>query len=101
MTTNIIRGKANNRFSKSNDTMFRRILLLLLLIALASVNAQIDDADIRKKSKRPLAELKAKYEELPPIGKFGVAGDGGFIGSRVALKTCIGAAKVAGATFIA
>ena len=62
---------------------------------------QVEENQIPKKDNGSLQLLKDKYEDLPPPGKFAATAVVGFFGSRVALKTFVGAAKVAGAAFIA
>ena len=84
--------------------MFRpRCIFLVLLLAFVSTRGQVEeDNDIRKQlSEGPLAVLREKYTDLPPPGKFAATAVTGFAGSRLALKAFVGAAKVAGATFIA
>ena len=80
--------------------LFKKNSWLLLLICLVlSVNGQmISDYEERK---GPLSALREKYDELPSSAKVATAGAAGFITSRVALKTFVSAAKVAGAAFIA
>lgn len=47
------------------------------------------------------AQLKEKYDELPPKGKFASGAFLGFAGSRFAVKSAVSIVKVAGAAFIA
>ena len=87
--------------------MFRpRCILLVLLLIFVSSRGQVEEEDKRdlrrqQSSEGPLAVLKEKYTDLPPPGKFAATAVTGFAGSRLALKAFVGAAKVAGATFIA
>lgn len=46
-------------------------------------------------------DLKATYENLPPAGKFGTGLAAAFVTTRTAVRTAVGAAKIAGATYIA
>ena len=80
----------------------RRIFLVLLLVSVSARGQIEEDNEFQKqRSEGPLAALKEKYEEMPPPGKFAATAVTGFVGSRLALKAFVGAAKIAGATFIA
>ena len=45
--------------------------------------------------------LREKYDELPEKGKFGVGAAGGFIVSRLAVKSATTVVKLAGAAYVA
>ena len=84
-----------------NSKKIRQVLFLFLVIGLARANGQDFMEESQEKSGRPFGIIREKYEELPPAGKFAACAAIGFCGSRAALKTFVGAAKVAGAAFIA
>lgn len=81
--------------------------LLFLVLALAFFQGEVVKAQVafderqRSDESGPVHVLKEKYEMLPPAGKFVATAAAGFVGSRLALKTFVRAAKVAGCVFIA
>ena len=84
--------------SSSKQNTLLRSLLIVLLVLIGGASA--DDYDYGTSKKGPLSSLREKYEDLPAAAKVGTTAVAGFVASRVALKTFVGAAKVAGAAFI-
>jgi hypothetical protein len=80
----------------TNMTKFWQFLLVGLLLCTPMAHAQI-----RREDEGPLKALQDKYDELPNGAKVATAAVAGFVTSRVALKTFVSVAKVAGAAFIA
>ncbi|GFH48307.1 hypothetical protein CTEN210_04783 [Chaetoceros tenuissimus] len=46
---------------------------------------------------QPIVE---KYEQLPPQGKFGVASIGGFVGTKISIRSTGKLLRISGATFL-
>ena len=82
-------------FLSSRNWMLRPFLFFLLL-TIGRTSAD----DLYADKKGPLSKLREKYEDLPAPAKVGTTAVAGFVASRVALKTFVSAAKIAGAAFI-
>ncbi|CAB9502729.1 expressed unknown protein [Seminavis robusta] len=78
----------------------RVIFWIFCLLLLTTVKGQYNsEEDIDRRG--PLQALREKFDELPSGAKVATSAGAGFVTSRVALKTFVSAAKVAGAAFIA
>jgi hypothetical protein len=75
---------------------FLRLLVIVWMFLFAPMAHARED-----RRNGPLQALREKYDELPNGAKVATAAVAGFVTSRVALKTFVNAAKVAGAAFIA
>ena len=76
---------------------WRKLFLCIVLLwtrATTEVTAQGGDEE------GPFEALRAKYESLPPKGKFCAGAAVGFVGSRLVMKSAMTALKLAGVAFI-
>ncbi len=74
--------------------------LYLIVVFLCSVQTMARADDAKDSGGNIVDSLKAAYDDLPPRGKLAVGAVAGFATSRVAVKTAVGAVKLAGAAFI-
>ena len=93
------------RSGSPKKSWFRQIVFVLFLVVAAAngqdYHEEAMDAANKYNKRGPFGVIKEKFNDLPPAGKFAASAAVGFVGSRVALKTFVSAAKIAGATFIA
>jgi len=82
----------------SKKSFPHRIAITFFLLFALSANCYGMSAE---EEKGPIQVVKEKYDSLPPYGKFACGAALGFTGSRCAIKTVVGGAKLVGAAFIA
>lgn len=90
------------KVTSKRSLLCRAFLAFLLLIAVSQgqdFQQQAKEEEELEKS-QPIKLLKQKYNELPPGGKFATTAAAGFVTSRVAFKTFVSVAKVAGAALV-
>lgn len=95
--TVLMLGTTLQRSSPSHrETMWALTKLLIAVLGLYLATF----AAAKAEDTGPLAFLEAKYRKLDNRGKFAATAAVGFVGTRIAVNTAMGALKVGAAAFI-